>query len=120
MGVFVAVCQRHRFESQTLPEAEARGWPKSIDWGGLNGRVLGMRRDLANILADRGDALVYNTGADAGAGEREDTAQEKRRKGPRMRCTFWKELLKEVKSKGTKGVKGMQGQFANFEKTQPG
>ncbi|KAJ6497554.1 RTC4-like domain-containing protein [Mycena sanguinolenta] len=116
MGVFVGVCQRHRFESETLPEAEARGWPKFIDWPRLKGRVSTMERDLRRILADPGDPIVYGN----------DEEKEKRKnespknKGPRMRCIFWKDLLKELKSKGSKGVKGLQGQFANFEKTQPG
>ncbi|KAJ7655731.1 RTC4-like domain-containing protein [Mycena polygramma] len=114
MGVFVAVCQRHRFESETLPEAEERGWPKYIDWVGLTGRVQAMERDLEQILADPGDPIVY--GDDDG--EPIDTSQ--RTKGPRMRCIFWKDLVKELKAKGSKGVKGVQGQFANFEKTQPG
>ncbi|KAJ7503057.1 RTC4-like domain-containing protein [Mycena galericulata] len=115
MGVFAAVCQRHRYESETLPEAEARGWPKSIDWSGLKGRVLAMKRDLAQILADPGDPIVYGNEAN-----QKDRPEPQRPKGPRMRCLFWKDLVKDLKSSGTKGVKGVQGQFANFDKTQPG
>jgi hypothetical protein len=116
MGVFVAVCQRHRFESQTLPEAEARGWPKSINWAAVKGRVLAMKRDLSLILADPGDPIVYGNDDE----KESDQPKPERSKGPRMGCIFWKDLLKDLKSKGTKGVKGVQGQFANFEKTQPG
>src|ERR1700761_9758738 len=58
IGAFITVCQRHRFESETLPEAEARGWPKSIDWESLRGRVLAMQQDLRRILTDRGDPGV--------------------------------------------------------------
>ncbi|KAJ7030004.1 RTC4-like domain-containing protein [Mycena alexandri] len=116
MGVFVTVCQRHRFESETLPEAEARGWPKFIDWAGLTGRVLAMRGALEGILADPGDPIVYGNDND---GEQKVGSQPGKR-GPRMRCLFWKDLVMELKTKGSKGVKGVQGQFANFEKTQPG
>ncbi|KAJ7747763.1 RTC4-like domain-containing protein [Mycena metata] len=119
MGVFVTVCQRHRFESETLPEAEARGWPKFIDWAGLTGRVLAMKAALADIIADPGDPIVY--GNDDGEGEEQPkVGSQSGKKGPRMRCLFWKDLVKELKTKGSKGVKGVQGQFANFEKTQPG
>ncbi|KAJ7655395.1 RTC4-like domain-containing protein, partial [Mycena rosella] len=118
MGVFVAVCQRHRFESETLPEAEARGWPKAIDWAALKGRVMEMKWDLEEILMDPGDPVVYGNDDEA---EKERRAELKgSNKGPRMGCIFWTDLLKDLKTKGTKGVKGVQGQFANFEKTQPG
>ncbi|KAF7351024.1 RTC4 domain-containing protein [Mycena sanguinolenta] len=116
MGVFVGVCQRHRFESETLPEAEARGWPKFIDWPRLKSRVLAMKRDLRLILADPGDPIVYGNNEE----EEKRKNESPKNNGPRMRCIFWKDLLKELKSKGSKGVKGLQGQFANFEKTQPG
>ncbi|KAJ7125195.1 hypothetical protein C8R44DRAFT_134087 [Mycena epipterygia] len=119
MGVFVAVCQRHRFESETLPEAEERGWPKCIDWAGLKGRVLKMKRDLSHILTDPGDPIVYRND-DEKEKTQDDETKPHRSKGPRMRCIFWKDLLKDLKNNGTKGVKGVQGQFANFEKTQPG
>ncbi|KAJ7169182.1 RTC4-like domain-containing protein, partial [Mycena crocata] len=117
MGVFVAVCQRHRFESETLPEAEAKGWPKYIDWSRLKGRVHAMKRDLSSILDDPGDPIVYGNDETE---EKPKESQSSRRKGPRMQCIFWKDLVKDLKAKGTKGVKGLQGQFANFEKTQPG
>ncbi|KAJ7496832.1 RTC4-like domain-containing protein [Mycena latifolia] len=119
MGVFVAVCQRHRFESQTLPEAEARGWPKSINWAALKGRVLEMEEDLSYILEDPGDPIVYGNGEETEERQKPES-EPKRSKGPRMQCIFWKDLLKDLKKQGTKGVKGVRGQFANFEKTQPG
>ncbi|KAJ6631515.1 RTC4-like domain-containing protein [Mycena sp. CBHHK59/15] len=125
INVFVTVCQRHRFESETLPEAEARGWPKQIDWTGLKGRVRAMKRDLALIIDDPGDPIVYYRGEEQESRtkklkEKEETPEEERRKSPRMRCIFWQEMVKEVKTQGSKGVKGVRGQFANFEKTQPG
>jgi len=36
---FIVACQRHKFESQLLPEAEKKGWPKSIQWTKLGARV---------------------------------------------------------------------------------
>lgn len=118
MGVFVAVCQRHRFESETLPEAKAEGWPTCIDWSGVEDRVLKMKRDLSHILTDPGDPVVYRNNDEKET--QNDGTEPQQSKGPRMRCIFWKDLLKDLKNNGTKGVKGVQGQFANFEKTQPG
>ncbi|KAJ6593384.1 RTC4-like domain-containing protein, partial [Mycena capillaripes] len=118
MGVFVAVCQRHRFESETLPEAEARGWPKYINWAGLKLRVVAMKEELQQVLEDPGDPIIY--GNDDGEERQKDASRSERKKGPRMRCIFWNDLAKELRTKGSKGVKGVQGQFANFEKTQPG
>ncbi|KAK7057639.1 RTC4-like domain-containing protein [Favolaschia claudopus] len=118
MNVFIGVCQRHRFESETLPEAEMRGWPKFIDWEGLQGRVLALKRDLLGILRDPGDPIVYGNEDDAE--EPQPPVNSQPNKGPRMLCIFWKDLVKELKAKGSKGVKGVHGQFANFEKTQPG
>lgn len=39
---------------------------------------------------------------------------------PKSQCVFWREIMKEVKAKGSKAVSGIQNQFASFEKTQPG
>lgn len=39
---------------------------------------------------------------------------------PRDTCLFWKEMMKEVKSKGTRAVASSKGQFANFKALQPG
>ncbi|KAJ6467946.1 RTC4-like domain-containing protein, partial [Mycena vulgaris] len=90
------VCHRHALESETIPEAEAQGWPTNINWEALKVRVLEMENDLEQILADRV------------------------RKTPRMRCIFWEDLLRALKAEGPKSVKGLQAQFTNFEKTQPG
>lgn len=46
--------------------------------------------------------------------------EEEGDKGPRARCIFWMEMVKEIKKKGSRAVAGVRGQFANFEKTQPG
>jgi len=117
MGVFVAVCQRHRFESETLPEAEAEGWPKCIDWPGIKGRVLKMKRDLSHILMDPGDPIVYRNNDEK---ETQNDGTKPRCDGPRMRCIFWENLLENLKDSGTSSVKGATGQYMNFEKIQPG
>ncbi|KAJ6553954.1 RTC4-like domain-containing protein, partial [Mycena vulgaris] len=109
--VFAAVCHRHALESETIPEAEAQGWPTNINWEALKVRVLEMENDLEQILADRDD-------------EEKETQryefQPESEKTPRMRCVFWEDLLRALKAEGPKSVKGLQAQFTNFEKTQPG
>ncbi|THU92950.1 hypothetical protein K435DRAFT_607523, partial [Dendrothele bispora CBS 962.96] len=50
LGIYVTVCQRHRFESEVLPEAEKKGWPKDINWKAIEGRVKNMREDLQALL----------------------------------------------------------------------
>ncbi|CAK5282348.1 unnamed protein product [Mycena citricolor] len=113
MNVFVAVCQRHRFESEILPEADAKGWPKSIDWERLQSRVQAMQHALRAILEDRGAAIVFGKNAD-------ESDSDEPHRGPRMQCIFWRDLLRDLKNKGSKAVKSVRGQFATFEKTQPG
>ncbi|KAJ6609393.1 RTC4-like domain-containing protein, partial [Mycena sp. CBHHK59/15] len=115
---FAALCQRHFFESEAIPQAMANGWPTSINWKGLKDCVLAMKGDLEHILVDLGAPIVY------GSNEKAETLVEgidiQQMKGPRMRCIFWRELLKELKSSGLRHVSGVGGQLATFEKTQPG
>ncbi|KAJ7132394.1 RTC4-like domain-containing protein, partial [Mycena epipterygia] len=124
--VFANVCKRHEFESNILPQAKAQGWPKDIDWAGLEGRVLNMAQDLSYILMDPGDPIVYLNKEEKPQGDAEtrktqdDGSEPHRSKGPRMRCIFWKNLLADLKESGTKGIRSMTAQFANFEKTQLG
>ncbi|KAG5643883.1 hypothetical protein DXG03_009513 [Asterophora parasitica] len=108
-AVFIAVCQRHNFESQLLPEAERKGWPKSIDWIELEKRVRRMKGALRAVLHDAGP----------GGGVTDDE-EESLSWRPRRKCVFWKEVMGEVKQKGSRAVAGVRGQFASFEKTQPG
>lgn len=108
LSVFITVCQRHRFESQLLPEAEAKGWPKEIEWTSLERRVQKMRRDLKALIDDDGEIA-----------DDEDEEDEESR-GPRAKCVFWREMMRDVKAKGSKAASGVRSQFANFEKTQPG
>ncbi|KAF8074673.1 RTC4-like domain-containing protein [Lyophyllum atratum] len=111
-AVFIAVCQRHRFEDQILPEAELKGWPKSIDWTEMGKRVRRMKGALRGIIDD-----AHGKGFD---GEYDGLFQGEADEHPRARCIFWKEVMAEVKQKGTRAVAGVRGQFASFEKTQPG
>ncbi|KAJ6537542.1 RTC4-like domain-containing protein, partial [Mycena vulgaris] len=111
--VFAAVCHRHNFESEMIPKAEAKGWPNSINWKALSGRVREMKSVLEQILMDPSDPIVY------GNDEKDDKKEEEDER-ENQRCIFWEDLLKTLKDEGSKGVRGVQGQFANFHKTQPG
>ncbi|PBK65910.1 hypothetical protein ARMSODRAFT_1087149 [Armillaria solidipes] len=93
LEAFIALCQRHRFESVTLPEAERNGWPKEIAWVKLEGRVQKMKRELNALISDP---------------------------NARSSSIFWAEIMEEVKAKGSRAVAGVKNQFATFEKTQPG
>ncbi|KAF8625035.1 hypothetical protein AX17_006949 [Amanita inopinata Kibby_2008] len=93
-AVFIAVCQRHRFESELLPEAERKGWPKSIDWDRLGSRVKGMRNELEGLV----ESVRCGTGV----------------------SMFWEEVKKELETKGSRAVASVHGQFAAFEKAQAG
>jgi hypothetical protein len=105
LAVFITVCQRHRFENEVLPEAEKRGWPKSIEWGGVRGRVERMKGFLQALIRNRYE---------------DDEDDNGKRKSPRSMSIFWQEIIREVENKGSRAVAGVQGQFASFEKTQPG
>src|ERR1700722_24085 len=110
LTVFISVCQRHRFESEILPVAEEKGWPKSIEWGEMRGRVERMKEALHALIHDASSSRSANGPDEDGNGSL----------GPRSRSVFWREVIKEVEKKGSRVVAGVQGQFANFEKTQPG
>jgi general stress protein YciG len=45
---------------------------------------------------------------------------EKKNGKARRNSVFWKELMQEIKEKGSRAVGGVKGQFASFEKIQPG
>ncbi|KAG6820418.1 hypothetical protein H0H93_000664 [Arthromyces matolae] len=106
--IYIALCQRHQFESQMLPEAERKGWPQEIDWSNLGKRVRKMKSLLRAIIEDRGDAQL------------DDFLGEETGSRPRARCVFWREALEEVKKKGARAAAGVHAQFATFDKTQPG
>ncbi|KAF8813016.1 hypothetical protein BYT27DRAFT_6394589 [Phlegmacium glaucopus] len=118
---FIVVCQRHKFESQILPEAERKGWPKTILWQKLAARVERMRDELQALIEDPGgERGLDDVDEDIDEVERlfrDDDDDGTRRKA---RSIFWTEVMDEVKKKGSRAVVGVRGQFANFEKTQPG
>jgi hypothetical protein len=95
-ATFIDLCHRHQFESDILPEAEEKGWPKAIDWDSLSARIEQMQSELQKLI--------------------DDTSE----KGPRSRSTFWQDIMKAIKAKGLRAATGVQEQFENFEKTQPG
>lgn len=79
----------------------------------VRGRVEKMRTRLKAIVLD-GDAGGVSD-VDVG-----DDDEGVKKNGPRGRSVFWKEVVDEIKKKGTRAVVGVSGQFASFEKTQPG
>ena len=132
MTVYVSLCARHRFEEDWLPKAKRKGWKMSIDWEDVQVRIKGMKGELQKILEDVGD--VDGTDMEnllSESEEKDDESQKERERkwvkrltredrGPRSRCIFWVEMMKEVRKKGMTNVVGVKGQFENFEKTQPG
>ena len=123
LAIFIVVCQRHKFESQILPEAERKGWPKTIQWTKLSARVERMKDELRALIEDPGGEHG-DEDMDEGIDDVErlfrNDSDGSSQKGPKARSIFWTEVMDEVKKKGTRAVVGVQGQFANFEKTQPG
>ncbi|KAJ7018049.1 RTC4-like domain-containing protein, partial [Mycena alexandri] len=114
MTVYAVLCHRHIFESEMMLEAIVGGWPTSIVWEELPTRVRAMKDDLEKILEDAGPPIIYK-----GQESRvlEPTAELS---GPRMRCIFWRELLKLFKTIGLRGVSSTAGQITLFKKFQPG
>ncbi|KAF8652165.1 hypothetical protein AX16_004522 [Volvariella volvacea WC 439] len=93
-AVFVTVCHRHQFESQILPEAEAKGWPKTIDWERLKLRVERMKDVIRMVIWEP--------------------------QGARSQCLFWKELMEDVKNQGAIATTNVHNQFNTFKRAQPG
>ena len=75
-----------------MPQAEREGWPRTIKWNKLEGRIIKMKPYLEGLV---------------------DGSNKEQ-------SSFWTSVLKEVESKGSRAVTGVHGQFANFEKVQPG
>ena len=90
MTVYIDMCQRHRFEVEQLPKAEAHGWPKKIDFDHLPERVETLRKSLEAIIDDKD------------------------------RSFFWKELKKSIENDGLMKSIGLAGQMNAFQNSQPG
>ena len=58
--VFALYCERHRFESQSLPEAISNTWPMSIDFGKLFDRVTSYREDLEALTEEPEESDFFN------------------------------------------------------------
>ncbi|KAG0703949.1 RTC4-like domain-containing protein [Suillus ampliporus] len=108
LGIYISACQRHRFETHSLPEAMEKGWPQTIDFKKVPKRIERMKGALEAIIIDADNRS-----------DNEDSVDDDAR-GPRARSVFWRELKKEIKKRGSRTVTGVKGQFASFEKTQPG
>ncbi|KAM6496813.1 RTC4-like domain containing protein, partial [Amanita muscaria] len=93
-AIFVNVCQRHTFESEELPKAEANSWPKNIDWEQLGDRIRAMRDDLEDLLSD----LRAGTST----------------------SLLWEDVKRDLQAKGSRAIASVREQFANFEKAQAG
>jgi hypothetical protein len=126
LSVFIAVCQRHAFEAEILPEAEARGWPKEIEWRKLEGRVKSMADDLRALIDDEnglgsevdGVIAALPSGGNNILDFVDDGDDDER--SPKVKCVFWLEVVKDIKSGGAKVINDVRSQFARFDKAQPG
>jgi hypothetical protein len=85
-----------------------------ISFEDVRGRVETMKGRLEAIILD-GDKSGWDSSSDE-----EGTDDRQKERGPRGKSVFWRDIIKEVKKKGSRAVVGVSGQFANFEKTQPG
>ncbi|KAJ7435289.1 hypothetical protein FB451DRAFT_966820, partial [Mycena latifolia] len=113
-AVMASFCARHTFES-SITQVVAKGWPQSINWAALEGQVRCVESDLANIINDPGDLIVYPTGD-----ETEKPKPLKRGNGPRMQCIFWLEFVQRMETSGPKNIRGAKSSFATFDRVQPG
>ncbi|KAF9266759.1 hypothetical protein L218DRAFT_996323 [Marasmius fiardii PR-910] len=111
IGSYIHICQRHDFESVTLPQAEAKGWPKTIEFDKLEARVAKLKSKLQEIIAD--DQWQDQLGGDSELWELQADS-------PRALCVFWQDALKEVREKGSKVAANVKNQFSTFHRTQPG
>ncbi|KAL0571669.1 hypothetical protein V5O48_010287 [Marasmius crinis-equi] len=108
---WVHICQRHHFETELLPQAEANGWPKEIDFKKLEPRVSKLKSRLQEIIED-----VEWKGQLGDDPERWELEAE----SPRASCVFWQDTLREVKGKGSNVAANVKSQFSSFDKIQPG
>ncbi|KAJ7638943.1 hypothetical protein FB45DRAFT_1133677 [Roridomyces roridus] len=72
------LCRLHHLEAEVLPNALSRGYPQSINWLALHGRVEEFLPHLKAILLDTSSTP----------------------EGARARCRFWQLLLKRILAAG--------------------
>ena len=58
--VFALYCERHHFESQSLPVAISNNWPMSINFGKLFDRVTSYHEDLEALTEEPEESDFFN------------------------------------------------------------
>lgn len=126
-SVFISICQRHRFESVQIPLAEKRGWPTIIDWASLADRVRALEGTLREIVDDVDEDFIPGRERPDQKGSDDQDANKDAvddyqllETRPRKGSTFWREVVKGVRNKGSRQESGIRGQMSSFSKTQPG
>lgn len=120
LTVFVAVCQRHTFERVHVPQAQQNGWPMSIQWEELGNRVVRLKGALKRIVDDVDEEWLPGHTRSEDENEVDVDEDEVQQTRPRKGSTFWKDVIRNVKSHGSRQTMGVRNQFSNFAKTQPG
>lgn len=123
LTVFSTVCQRHTFERVHVPLAEKNGWPMKIKWDELSDRVTALKEVLKRIVDDVDEEWLPGhvmTEEEKKAVVKVEEDPYMQQQYPRKGSTFWKEVIKNVKTHGSKQAVGVRNQFSNFAKTQPG
>jgi hypothetical protein len=110
VSLFVNACQRHRFESESLPRAKEQHWPTEIDFKAVRRRVEALEPELQGVI----DGLASDPE------DMEDPDVTITVSPLRRRSSFWEEIVAEVRQVGTNAATGVGAQFWSFEKTRPG
>lgn len=110
------------FESIQVPEARKQGWPTSIDWEQLPARVQNLESMLQKVVDDVDEGFLPGQAKLSGQEEtdRDEEDSDILLERPRRGSTFWKDVVKNVKQKGSRQTSGVRGQLSSFSKTQPG
>ncbi|OBZ73608.1 hypothetical protein A0H81_05976 [Grifola frondosa] len=102
LGVFVGVCQRHRFENYQVPRAQRRGWPTQIAWEDVGARVEALQAQFEAIIEDVDEEFL--PGATWKDDDEEDEADFEGR--PRKGSVFWRDATRSVKKTGSRQTAG--------------
>ncbi|KAI0788711.1 RTC4-like domain-containing protein [Abortiporus biennis] len=122
LNFYIAICQRHSFESEQVPLAKKHGWPTSIDWGAVSSRVEKFERMLRRIVEDVDEDFLPGKSTEEKEGKQDDVEEDEEllKHRPRKASTFWKDVTRNVKQKGSRKNAGVKEQLSSFSKTQPG